>query len=97
MFNKLIALLKRGGTVTIDQMARELETSPEVVNGMIDHMTRQGWLRLMSASCDSACSECMFARDCMRVEKAWVWLSTGVGLQQMPAAQRISGWRSTDL
>ncbi len=42
MFDKLMAMLKRGGTVTIDQMARELDTSPEVVSGMIDHMTRAG-------------------------------------------------------
>ena len=42
MFDKLLALLKRGGTITIDQMARELDTTPEVVSGMIDHMTRHG-------------------------------------------------------
>jgi DNA-binding Lrp family transcriptional regulator len=73
MFNRLLTILKRGGTVTVDQMARELETSPEVVSGMIDHMTRQGWLRSMSASCDSTCGECLFARDCTRVETSRVW------------------------
>ena len=73
MFDKLITLLKRGGTVTIDQVARELGTSPEVVNGMIDHMTRQGWLRSMSPSCDSMCSACVFARDCTRATTSQVW------------------------
>ncbi len=87
MFDKLMTLLKRGGAVTIDQMARELRTSPEVVNGMLDHMTRQGWLRVMSASCDSACSACLFARDCARVEKGRVWVSTEAGLQRTPAAK----------
>jgi len=78
MFDKLLALLKRGGTITIDQMARELDTSPEVVNGMIDHMTRQGWLRTMSVSCDSACSACLFARDCVREDKARTWQSVSM-------------------
>jgi len=73
MFDKLMMILKRGGTVTLDQMARELGTSPEVVDGMIDHMTRQGWLRAMSASCDTMCSACMFARDCTRAENGRVW------------------------
>ncbi len=73
MLDKLMAALRRGGTVTIEQLACELDTSPEVVSGMIDHMTRQGWLRSMSASCDSACSACLFARDCVRVEKARMW------------------------
>ena len=92
MFNKLMALLKRGGSITIDQIARELDTSPEVVSGMIDHMTRQGWLRSMSASCDSACSACLFTRDCVRGEKARTWQPVSTdGLQRMPAAKRISG------
>src|SRR5512143_1513985 len=105
MFNQLLALLKRGGTVTITQMAQELETSPEVVSGMIDHMTRQGWLRAMSASCESACEACLFARDCVRVEQGRTWQPVSMdGLQQMhaqrapatlrqtgPAAKRING------
>lgn len=73
MFDRLMALLRRGGTVTIDQVARELEMSPEVVRGMIDHMTRQGWLNSMTASCDAACDACLFARDCVRVNKAQTW------------------------
>ena len=73
MFHKLMALLNRGHTVTIDQLARELDSTPEVVSGMIDHMTRQGWLRSMSASCDSACSACMFTRDCVRPEQVRLW------------------------
>jgi predicted ArsR family transcriptional regulator len=81
MFEKLMAMLKGGGTITVDQMARELDTSPEVVSGMIDHLTRQGWLRAMSASCDSACGACTFARDCGRVERARTWVSTD-GLQR---------------
>ena len=73
MFDKLMTLLKRGGTVTIEQMARELDTSPEVVSGMVEHMTRQGWLRSVSASCETGCSACLFARDCVRVAKARTW------------------------
>ncbi len=82
MLDKIVALLKQGGTVTIDQMARELGTSPEVVSGMIDHMTRQGWLRSMSASCDSACSACRFARECTRAdENSRIWLAIRDGHQ----------------
>ena len=87
MFDRLLTMLKRGGTITIDQMACELDTSPEVVSGMIDHMARQGWLRAMSASCDSACSACTFSRDCVRVEKTRTWVAAN-SLQQLPAAKR---------
>ena len=81
MFDKLMALLKRGGAVTIDQAARELDTTPEVVSGMIDHMTQQGWLRSMSASCETRCGECVFVRDCTRADNQRIWLITGDGRQ----------------
>ena len=81
MFDKLMALLKRGGAVTIDQAARELDTTPEVVTLMIDHMTHQGWLRSMSASCETGCGECVFVRDCTRADDRRIWLTTGDGHQ----------------
>jgi len=79
MFAKLLALLKQGGTLTIEQAARELDTTPEVVSGMIDHMTRAGWLRSMSASCDARCGECLSARDCTQAGSQRIWLTTGEG------------------
>ena len=79
MFDKLLTLLNRGGTLTIEQAARELDTTPEVVSGMIDHMTRAGWLRSMSASCDTCCGECLFARDCARADNNRIWLTTDGG------------------
>ena len=79
MFAKLLALLKQGGTLTIEQAARELDTTPEVVSGMIDHMTRAGWLRPLSASCDARCGECLSARDCTRAGNHRIWLTTGEG------------------
>ncbi len=73
MLDKLMAQLKRGGTVTVDEMARELDTTPEVVTGMIDHMTRTGQLRPMKMSCDLACNQCLLARDCHKPPRSRVW------------------------
>ena len=87
MFERLLSLLERGGTLTVDQLARELDTSPEVVSGMIDHMARQGWLHALSTSCNAACGGCSLARVCApksaRREKTRTWVSTD--------RQRISG------
>ena len=82
MFDKLMSILKRDGAVTVDQMARELATTPEVVNGMIDHLARVGSLRQMSAACDTTCRECMFVRDCARADKGRVWLTVSTAGQR---------------
>ena len=73
MFESLMSILKRGGAVTVDQMACELDTTQEVVAGMIDHMVRMGWLRQMSISCDAHCSQCVLFGDCQRPGRGRVW------------------------
>ena len=75
MLEKLMSKLKRGGTVTVDEMARELDTTPEVVAGMIDHLTRAGQLRPMNVSCDLACNQCLLVRDCQKPQRSRVWLA----------------------
>jgi len=73
MFDKLMSVLQRGGTVTVAEMARDLDTTPEVVAGMIDHMTRLGQLHPMAVSCDSACNQCLVVRDCQKPQRSRVW------------------------
>jgi len=73
MFERLMSILKRGGTVTVAQIARELDTTPEVVSGAIDHLERSGWLRQMSASCETSCNQCVFASECRRYGQGRVW------------------------
>jgi hypothetical protein len=77
MFDKLMTRLKRGGTLTVAEMARELDTTPEVVAGMIDHMVHMGQLHPMKVSCDQACNQCLLVRDCQRPERSRVWLADG--------------------
>ncbi len=73
MFDKLMSMLQRGGTLTIDQMARELDTTPAMVNELIGHLARSGWLKQMGASCDAACSGCSLANDCRHLNQSRVW------------------------
>lgn len=73
MFDKLLVMLKHGGTRTVDDIARELDTTPEVIGGMIDHLARAGQLHLMLASCDLACNQCLLVRDCQKPQRGRVW------------------------
>jgi hypothetical protein len=73
MFAKLMSVLQRGGTVTINDVARELDTTPEVVAGMIDHLARAGQLRPMAVSCDLGCKQCLVVRDCQKPQRGHVW------------------------
>jgi hypothetical protein len=73
MFIKLMSMLQQGGTITVDEMAHNLDTTPEVVAGMIDHLTRTGQLRPMMVSCDLGCNQCLVVRDCQKPQRGQVW------------------------
>ena len=73
MFDKLLSILKRGGSVTTNQVARELDTTPALVNEMLNHLSRSGLLKQMEASCVSGCDQCVFFKDCNRSTQARVW------------------------
>jgi DNA-binding Lrp family transcriptional regulator len=75
MFDQLLSILKRGGTLTIDQMAHELNTTPGMVLAMIEHLSRSGQLKQLDINCDSACSHCALANDCQRLSRGRVWHS----------------------
>ncbi|HEY4720312.1 MAG TPA: FeoC-like transcriptional regulator [Anaerolineae bacterium] len=73
MFDKLESILKRGGSVTTNQIARELNTTPALVSEMIAHLSRAGLLKQMEASCISDCEQCKLFSDCNRSPQARVW------------------------
>ncbi len=73
MFDKLNAILERGGTVTIDQLARELDTTPEVAREMLEYLVHSGWLHDLALVCDQPCTECVLARDCTHFNRGRVW------------------------
>jgi hypothetical protein len=73
MLDKLLAIMNRGGTLTVDQIARELNTTPAMIDELIDHLMRSGWLKPMDASCDSSCHQCALASDCRRTNQSRIW------------------------
>ncbi len=73
IFDKLMVMMNRGGTITVDQIAHELNTTPAMVGEMIDYLARSGWLKPMGTSCDSSCSRCALASDCRHLDQSRVW------------------------
>ena len=73
MLDKLMGLLQRGGTVTVEQVAHELDTTPEVVTGMMEHLAHTGWVHDLALTCDQHCTACVFARDCTHFTRGRVW------------------------
>jgi hypothetical protein len=63
MMEQLVKELGSGRTVEVNALAARLDTSPEVVAAMLEHLQRSG---LISAyfQCEDGCSGCSLSQSC---------------------------------
>ena len=62
LLEQLLNLLRQGGVRSLAQVAAELDTSPALVESMLEDLARRGYLRPVEASCAPACAGC--AQSC---------------------------------
>jgi hypothetical protein len=73
MLNRLLELLQAGGTHRVANLARELETTPELVEVMLEDLVRMGYLKLVGGECDGGCAGCSLAGLCATGKDGRVW------------------------
>ena len=75
MLDELMLILQRGGSISIDQIARELDTTPEMIAQLIDHLARNGRLKQIGGDCNAPCTGCYLAQSCTRSSSERIWSS----------------------
>lgn len=76
MLSRLLELLKAGGTHRIEDLARRLETTPELVEMMLEDLARMGYLKLAGGECAGKCATCPLAGTCAAGTKGRIWALT---------------------
>ena len=79
MLNRLIELLRVGGTHRVGDLARALGTTPQLVEAMLETLTRMGYLRQLGDSCGAHCGSCPVAGMCTAESTGRVWALTDKG------------------
>lgn len=78
MLEKLLQLIEQGGSLTPVTLARQLNTTPGMVEMMMDELTRRGLLKAteFSKNCDSeSCGACYLANTCHQ-NRQKIWMTT---------------------
>jgi len=81
MLNRLLELLRAGGTRRVSDLARELETTPALVEAMLEHMAQMGYLERVGGECGEKCAACSLGGLCAAgapstlpgTGSGWVW------------------------
>jgi hypothetical protein len=79
MLNRLIDRLRNGGTHRVSDVARELGTTPELVEAMLETLARMGYLKQLGNSCEAQCGTCSSAGMCTAEGGGRVWALTEKG------------------
>jgi len=63
MLNRLMEEIRVGRTLEVGELARRLDTSPEMIKAMLATLQRSGYLQQVN-SCDNHCDGCNLRSIC---------------------------------
>ena len=76
MLEKLLTEIRSGGSLEVSALATRLGTSPAMVQAMLEHLHRLGYIQPYGDACGDGCGGCSFSQACNieeRVEKIRLW------------------------
>jgi Mn-dependent DtxR family transcriptional regulator len=68
MLERLLAEIRSGGTFETSVLAAKLGTSPALVEAMLEHLQRSGYIRSYE-TCRDACRGCSLKKECKSVPR----------------------------
>jgi predicted ArsR family transcriptional regulator len=80
VLNRLLELLRSGGTRRVADLARDLDTTPELVEVMLEDLCRMGYLKRVGGACGGKCAACPMAGMCAVGGDEQLWVSTEKGM-----------------
>jgi Mn-dependent DtxR family transcriptional regulator len=75
LFN-LLKLMSSDHTRSLDDLARALDTTPEMVTAMLQELERMGYVRKVDLGCNEHCESCPHNAACVRGSTGSVWIVT---------------------
>ena len=73
MLKQILDRVADGRSWTVETLAGELGTTPEMVTAMIDQLVRQGYLKPVSGACGGGCASCSLAQGCIKGTGSRLW------------------------
>lgn len=81
MLTELLEVLKNGGTLEVNQLAKRFNTTPTMISMMIEHMQKSARIKKYE-TCHNGCADCSLASLCIkstdeRASKVWQFEEAG--------------------
>jgi len=73
VLNRLLDILRAGGTHRVADLARELYTTSELVEAMLEDLVRMGYLKRVGGVCAESCGNCPMVGLCAAGSSGQLW------------------------
>lgn len=70
MLERLLYEIRNGGSLEVSALAARLDTSPAMVQAMLEHLQRLGYIQPYAEACGDGCGGCSFSQACNIEERA---------------------------
>jgi hypothetical protein len=68
MLEQLLTEIRAGGTLEVGALSKKLGTTPQMVEVMLEHLQRSGYIRPYE-TCGDGCGGCSLKADCHHAER----------------------------
>jgi predicted ArsR family transcriptional regulator len=72
MLERLLEMLRAGGTHRVSDLARALDATPALVEMMLEDLARAGYVKPV-ATCTESCASCPLASSCIPAQPGTAW------------------------
>lgn len=79
MLREVLRLVVERGTTQGEELARALDTSPELVCLALAELARRDYLQAVAPGCSTACGHCPLGAACLYRRRPRVWTLTPKG------------------
>lgn len=79
MLQRILQAVSAGGVHSLQQLARQLDISEELLESMIDELARMGYLKPLGAPCAEHCQHCPEVNGCGIGSGGRAWALTASG------------------
>jgi len=79
MLSEVLRLAIERGTTSSEELARALDTSPELVHVALEELARRDYLQAVVPGCSAACERCPLRAACLFRRQPRVWTLTRKG------------------
>ena len=79
MLRTILCLGAESGTIRCEELARMLDTSPELIRLALAELARRDYLQALVPGCSTTCEHCPLCAVCLNRGRPRVWMLTRKG------------------